>query len=58
VRSPRRSGRIVDVMTGANKRKQSLYFPERMLDEMRFEAARLDRSVSWIVPIPAKDESK
>lgn len=32
-----------------DKRKQSLYFPETMLLEIREEAARLDRSLSWIV---------
>jgi uncharacterized small protein (TIGR04563 family) len=31
------------------KRKQSLYFPEEMLNEMAAEAARQDRSLSWIV---------
>lgn len=31
------------------QRKQSLYFPREMLDEIRNEAARLDRSLSWIV---------
>jgi uncharacterized small protein (TIGR04563 family) len=36
-------------MTTMDKRKQSLYFPERMLDELRFEAARMDRSLSWVV---------
>jgi len=36
-------------MAGPGTRKQSLYFPEQMLDEMRFEAERLDRSLSWIV---------
>ena len=30
-------------------RKQSLYFPEEMLAEMRAEARRLDRSLSWTV---------
>lgn len=30
-------------------RKQSLYFPEEILDEVRNEAIRLDRSVSWVV---------
>jgi uncharacterized small protein (TIGR04563 family) len=34
---------------GSNKRKQSLYFPAETLDELRLEAARLDRSLSWIV---------
>ena len=32
-----------------DKRKQSLYFPESMLDEIQREATRLDRSLSWIV---------
>jgi len=32
-----------------DKRKQSLYFPEEMLTEIQHEAARLDRSLSWIV---------
>jgi uncharacterized small protein (TIGR04563 family) len=32
-----------------DKLKQSLYFPEGMLTEIRDEAARLDRSLSWIV---------
>ncbi len=35
--------------TGADKRKQSLYFPEEMLQEMKEEAARLDRSLSWVM---------
>ena len=33
----------------SDKRKQSLYFPEDMLEEIKEEAARLDRSLSWIV---------
>lgn len=33
----------------SDKRKQSLYFPESMLQEIKDEAARLDRSLSWIV---------
>jgi uncharacterized small protein (TIGR04563 family) len=32
-----------------DKRKQSLYFPDDMLAEMRAEATRLDRSISWVV---------
>jgi uncharacterized small protein (TIGR04563 family) len=36
-------------MAGTDKRKQSLYFPEDMLDEMQAEANRQDRSLSWIV---------
>jgi uncharacterized small protein (TIGR04563 family) len=31
------------------ERKQSLYFPEEMLVEIRAEAERLDRSLSWVV---------
>ena len=30
-------------------RKQSLYFPEDMLEEIQHEAERQDRSISWIV---------
>jgi len=33
----------------SDKRKQSLYFPEAMLQEIKEEAARQDRSLSWIV---------
>ena len=33
----------------SDKRKQSLYFPEEMLQEIKDEAARLDRSLSWVV---------
>lgn len=36
-------------MAGSDKRKQSLYFPEEMLQEIQAEAARQDRSLSWIV---------
>ena len=36
-------------MAGTDKRKQSLYFPEEMLKEIQTEAARQDRSLSWIV---------
>jgi uncharacterized small protein (TIGR04563 family) len=36
-------------MGGADKRKQSLYFPEDMLKEIGDEATRQDRSLSWIV---------
>jgi uncharacterized small protein (TIGR04563 family) len=32
-----------------DKRKQSLYFSADMLEEIVSEAARLDRSLSWIV---------
>ena len=36
-------------MAKSDKRKQSLYFPEDMLLEIQHEAARQDRSLSWIV---------
>ena len=35
--------------TKTDKRKQSLYFPEAMLDEIQKEAQRLQRSMSWVV---------
>jgi uncharacterized small protein (TIGR04563 family) len=34
-----------------DKRKQSLYFPESMLQDIRDEAIRQDRSISWMVQI-------
>jgi uncharacterized small protein (TIGR04563 family) len=36
-------------MSTHEKSKQSLYFPEEMLKEIQAEAARQDRSLSWIV---------
>jgi len=36
-------------MASSDKRKQSLYFPDDMLEEIQREAQRLDRSLSWIV---------
>lgn len=36
-------------MVPSDKRKQSLYFPEHMLEEIAKEANRQDRSLSWIV---------
>lgn len=36
-------------MATHDKRKQSLYFPEKMLEQIKQEAARQDRSLSWIV---------
>lgn len=36
-------------MSSTDKRKQSLYFPEDMLKEIKAEAGRQDRSLSWIV---------
>lgn len=42
-------GRISLTDARSDKRKQSLYFPEEMLQEIKDEAARLDRSLSWVV---------
>ena len=36
-------------MAVTDKRKQSLYFPDDMLNEIMKEAIRLDRSLSWMV---------
>jgi uncharacterized small protein (TIGR04563 family) len=36
-------------MSTTDHRKQSLYFPEEMLEEIQREAIRQDRSISWIV---------
>jgi len=33
----------------SDARKQSLYFPEEMLQEITDEAQRLERSLSWVV---------
>lgn len=33
----------------SDKRKQSIYLPEDILEEIQREATRLDRSLSWIV---------
>lgn len=45
----RRAPKLDRDMAGSDKRKQSLYFPEDMLKEIQEEAARQDRSLSWIV---------
>jgi uncharacterized small protein (TIGR04563 family) len=36
-------------MKSDEKRKQSLYFPVDMLDEMHREAERLERPISWVI---------
>jgi len=41
--------KVANDSSKTDKRKQSLYFPESMLTEIKEEAARLDRSLSWIV---------
>lgn len=33
----------------SDKRKQSLYFPDEYLEEIRKESLRQDRSMSWVV---------
>lgn len=35
--------------TKSNPCKQSLYFPEEMLEEIRAEAERQDRTLSWLM---------
>jgi len=37
------------MVSSVEKRKQSLYFPEEMLNEVQREAVRLDRSLSWVI---------
>lgn len=32
-----------------DNRKQSLYFPAEVLQDMKEQAARLDRSLSWLI---------
>ena len=47
---PKRAGAHDEAPTSqSDKRKQSLYFPESMLEEINGEAARLERSLSWVV---------
>jgi len=48
-RGAREDGEVGATASKADKRKQSLYFPDTMLQEMKEEAARLDRSLSWVV---------
>jgi uncharacterized small protein (TIGR04563 family) len=33
----------------SDRRKQTLYFPDDMLKELASEAARQDRSLSWLI---------
>jgi uncharacterized small protein (TIGR04563 family) len=40
---------MADSGSGSDKRKQSLYFPAEMLEEITVEAGRVDRSLSWTV---------
>ena len=36
-------------MTRTDKRKQSVYIPEAMLSEIKREAERQERSLSWLI---------
>lgn len=36
-------------MADTDKRKQSIYFPLAMLMEIKSEAKRMDRSLSWVM---------
>jgi len=47
-------GRNTPSETLSDKRKQSLYFPEAVLVEIQQEAARLDRSLSWVMQRASK----
>lgn len=46
---PRAPGEGAAPNSSTDNRKQSLYFPESMLEDMKGESARLDRSLSWVV---------
>lgn len=41
-----------------DKRKQSLYFPQEMLEELNAEATRQERSLSWLLQHAWKLASK
>jgi uncharacterized small protein (TIGR04563 family) len=36
-------------MAKHDARKQSLYFPDGMIEDIKGEAIRLDRPISWII---------
>lgn len=44
-----RSSRLGVADAKTEKHKQTLYFQEGLFQEIREEAARLDRSLSWII---------
>jgi uncharacterized small protein (TIGR04563 family) len=46
---PAGSSTSSELSAQGDKRKQSLYFPEAVLEEIHREAERLDRSLSWVV---------
>lgn len=46
---PRRRGGKKSSEGTSDKRKQSLYMPDSMIDEVKEEARRLDRSISWVM---------
>jgi len=45
-------------MASTDKRKQSLYFADDMLNEIMREAIRLDRSLSWVMQCAWRIASK
>ncbi len=45
-------------MASTDKRKQSLYFADDMLNEIMKEAIRLDRSLSWVMQCAWRVASK
>jgi len=45
------ASRLQVAYLGADKRKQTLYFPGEMLAEIEEQAARLDSSSSWVVQL-------
>ncbi len=42
----------------SDKRKQSFYFPQKMLEEIQKEAIRQDRSLSYIIQCAWKESRK
>jgi uncharacterized small protein (TIGR04563 family) len=46
---PDQTVRPEQFMSKTDKRKQSVYFPVDMLEEIQREALRQDRTVSWIM---------
>jgi uncharacterized small protein (TIGR04563 family) len=48
-RGAREDGNVGTGGSKADSRKQSLYFREEVLQVLKEEAARLDRSLSWVV---------
>ena len=36
-------------MSAGKSKRQALYFPSEMLEDIQFEAHRQDRSISWLI---------